>query len=398
MSKVRMAIIGAGGIAGSHVSGLKILKGANLDVIDVVAVADIVEENAKRRASEISSFQEFKPKVYTDFKKMLLDENDLDAVDICVDHRSHHSVAVEALNAGKHVIVEKPLGITIKAAKQIIEASVKNGKILATAENYRRSVEDRVIKWVVEKGMIGTPRMLYWLQTSFSLSAWGWRNDKMKAGGGWIFDGGVHFADLFLYILGEVEEVYAVTKTLEPTRYDDWPEMSKKVKSTVEDLSFALLKFKSGVTGAWIWSNVSPGENFNHRIISGTLGSISWENGLTKLGEGNIGKYTLSLYELAQMMRKEIGPEKVNEMFPNGVGTRSLFDFDGTIAIELYDFARSIIEHKKPEVDGELGLKAEAIPLAIFESSAVGEPVKVEDVISGNVEVYQKEINDSLGL
>ncbi|MBO3767831.1 MAG: Gfo/Idh/MocA family oxidoreductase [Thermoproteota archaeon] len=398
MSKVRMAIIGAGGIAGSHVSGLRILKEANLDVIDVVAIADIVEENAKRRANEIASFQAFKPKVYTDYKRMLSEEKELEAVDICVDHRSHHIVAVDALNAGKHTIVEKPLGITIKAAKQMIEASRKNGKILATAENYRRSIEDRVIKWAVEKGMIGTPRMLYWLQTNFSLSAWGWRNDKMKAGGGWIFDGGVHFADLFLYILGEIEEVYAITKTLEPIRYDDWPEMNKKVKSTVEDLSFALLKFKNGVTGAWIWSNVSPGENFNHRIINGTSGSISWENGLTKLGEENLGKYTLSLYELAQMMKKELGAEKVNELFPNGIGTRNLFDFDGTIAIELYDFARSIIEHKKPEVDGELGLKAEAIPLAIFESSVTGEPVKVEDVINGNIEVYQKEINESLGL
>ncbi|MEM0220010.1 MAG: Gfo/Idh/MocA family oxidoreductase, partial [Thermoproteota archaeon] len=240
MSKVRMAIIGAGGIAGSHVSGLRILKEANLDVIDVVAIADIVEENAKRRANEIASFQAFKPKVYTDYKRMLSEEKELEAVDICVDHRSHHIVAVDALNAGKHTIVEKPLGITIKAAKQMIEASRKNGKILATAENYRRSIEDRVIKWAVEKGMIGTPRMLYWLQTNFSLSAWGWRNDKMKAGGGWIFDGGVHFADLFLYILGEIEEVYAITKTLEPIRYDDWPEMNKKVKSTVEDLSFAL--------------------------------------------------------------------------------------------------------------------------------------------------------------
>lgn len=398
MSKVRMAIVGAGGIAGAHVSGLRILKEAGLDLIDVVAVADIIEENANKRANEVALFQGFKPKVYTDFRRMLLDEKDLEAVDICVDHRSHHIVAVEALNAGKHVIVEKPLGITIKAAKQIIEASVKSGKILAVAENYRRSIEDRVIKWVVEKGMIGTPRMLYWLQTSFSLSAWGWRNDKMKAGGGWIFDGGVHFADLFLYILGEIEEVYAVTKTIESIRYEDWPEMNKKVKSTVEDLSFALLKFKNGTTGAWIWSNVAPGENFNHRIINGTSGSISWENGLIKVGEGNVGRYTLSLYELYQMMKKDIGVEKINEMFPNGVGTRSLFDFDGTIAIELYDFARSIVERKRPEVDGELGLKAEAIPLAIFESSAIGNPVKVEDVINGKVEVYQKEINDSLGL
>jgi len=238
--------------------------------------------------------------------------------------------------------------------------------------------------------MIGEPRLLFWQNASYWLGSWGWRHEKMAAGGGWCLDGGVHYADVWLYNLGEVEEVYAVNRTLEPYRFKDWPETKQRTPYTVEDVNVAILKFKSGVVGQWTWTQVAPGETFDQWIIYGTKGSISWQKGLTTLGPGNVGVYSISSRELQSLMMKGLDPHVKERWFPKGI--------TNDVAIELYDFAESTLGHRKPEVDGLLGVKAEAIPMAVYESSWLGEPVKVEKVENCEIENYQREINEGLNL
>jgi len=175
--------------------------------------------------------------------------------------------------------------------------------------------------------------------------------------------------------------------------------MSKGAPSDVEDLSFAILKFHSGVTGLWAWTNAAPGDTVNHRIIHGDRGSVSWNKGLVQQGQDNIGQYTLSHPELVRQMLGAISEQEKDYIFPGGVGARAdPWNFDVSMAVELWDFADSIAKRRKPEVDGQLGLAAEAIPLSIYESAAVDEPVQVSDVQSGKVEEYQTPINKAAGL
>ena len=400
MSAINLAIIGCGGMGRAHLDAIAELRRAGLNVINLVAVCDVVEDRAKALANRAERELGRRPGVYVDLKEMLRQEGSLDAVDIATDHRSHHITAVPCLEAGKHVIAEKPLGITMRTASLMIETAEKYGKILATAENFRRRPADRAVKWAIEQGKIGTPRMLlsiHWLghyNPIWFLRSKGWYHDKLISGGGWILDGGVHFGDLFLYNLGEVEEVYAVTRTFEPIRYMKWPERKEPTKITVEDTFTAILKFKSGAVGQWIGSDVAPGEDFGEcLVIYGTQGSVTWKNvggGLEVIGPGGAGKHVVPMSELEYLMMNSLSDKDKERLFPAGV--------KNGVAIELWDFADAIINKRKPEVDGVLGAKALAIPMAVYESSWLGQPVKVEKVENCEVENYQREINESLGL
>jgi predicted dehydrogenase len=396
---LRVGLIGCGGISRAHVKGLQMLKEAGVCNLEFTACQDIVLENARKRATEIAAVQGKEPSVYSSLDEMLEKEDSVRAVDICTDHLTHHSAALKCLEARKHVLIEKPLAITIRAGRMIVDAAKRNGRTLAVAENYRRMPANRAINWCIRTGKIGKPRALMWIETSYNLFYWGWRHHRVKAGGGWILDGGVHFADLFLYNLGPVDEVYAVTKFNEPIRYEDWPATSKAQAADVEDLSFATLKFSSGVAGFWGWSSSAPGKGLNHRIIHGDKGSISWNDGLALTGAGNTGLYTASLNELTRQMLQELGDQEKSIIFPGGIGTKTdAWNFDTSVAVELWDFADSVTNHRRPEVDGELGLKDEAISMSVYESATLGEPVKVSEIESGETAHYQEEINSAIGL
>jgi predicted dehydrogenase len=404
MSEVNLAIIGCGLISHHHAAGLSLLRSRNIRKINVQAVCSTTIEKAQRLAEEIGSFQEKKPKVYTNYETMLEKEKGLDAVDICTDHRSHHNIAVSCLDAGKHAIVEKPLGITMRACRLMNEAANRNNRVLATAENLRRAALNRAIKWVIDQGMIGEPRFTVWQELTYDLSVVDgtpWRHDKFRAGGGWVLDVGSHLGDLLLYNLGEIDEVYAAVKSLEPVRYLDWPEKKKPVDCTVEDMSMAVFKFINGVLGQWTWTKSAPGEGLLHRAIYGTRGSVDWQHGLDVPAANGSAYKVLELEKLTDMMLSNLSEESREKFFPKGLGSdykATFWGSDPSFAIELLDFADAILNHGRPEVDGVLGAKAVAVPMAIFESSYIGKPVKVSEVENCTIENYQKEINEKLGI
>jgi len=395
MDHLRLALVGCGGISEAHIRGLERLRMASLDAVEVVATCDVVEDAAAKRAQQISKFQKTKPRVYTQLDSMLKKE-DVDAVDICTDHSTHHTVALRCVEEGRHVLVEKPVGITIRAGRMMVREAERRNLVLAVAENYRRSAQNRAINWAIRSGRIGQPNLFFWHELGYWLRAWGWRHDKLKAGGGWILDGGVHLADLLLYNIGTVDAVFAVTKTLEPIRYEDWPNKERPSPYTVEDVSMAVIEFECGASGVWTWSSVVPGEKLQRRLIAGSRGSIDWDLGLTEVGDGGATK-TTPLDALIRQMLDEIDPDEREKLFPSGIGIESP-DFSSTVALEILDFAEAVLEGTRPEVDGRLGLEAEAIPMAIYESSAVGRKLKVRDVLDLKVEDYQAPINESLGL
>ncbi|MBT4500688.1 MAG: Gfo/Idh/MocA family oxidoreductase, partial [Gemmatimonadetes bacterium] len=241
MEPVKLAFVGCGGIAGAHVRALEELWENDVKVFEVVAACDVVEENAEKLAEGVEAFQGNKPAVYTDLEKML-NKAEVEAVDICTLHSEHHTVAVPCLEAGVDVLIEKPLGITMRAGKIIMDAAVQAKRVLAVAENYRRSPQERAKNWAIRQGRIGKPRTFYWQDVGEGLGKWGWRNFKLDAGAGWVLDGGVHFADLFRYHLGtQAQQVFAVTRQYEPYRYDEPEKREGAWRVDVEDAALALV-------------------------------------------------------------------------------------------------------------------------------------------------------------
>ena len=386
MEQLQLALVGCGGMAGAHVRGLEELAQAGIDDIQVVACCDLVEAQAQLRADEIADFQAHKPAIYTDVERMLSHVKTLDAVDICALHSQHHILAVACLEAGKHVIIEKPLAITLRAGRKILNAAVDNRCQLAVAENYRRSPQERARSWAVASGQIGQPRTFYWLEAGLRLGKWGWRNFKRDAGAGWILDGGVHFADLFRYHLGtEARQVVARAHSFEPYRYDEPVERAGAWPVDVEDCAMALIDFDGGAVVQWTWQGSAPGQDFGKRILYGSEGCIDWESGLwTRTGENTSNE------ALVEAHQNSLTEDERERLFPRGV--------ENPISTELKNFADAVRGKGAPEVDGLDGYRSQAICMAIFESEWFNRPVSLAEIERGDLEGYQAEIDQALGI
>ncbi len=385
--RIKMGLIGCGGMSGAHMRGYQELWSKEIKTFDIVAACDIDANRAEERAAEAHEFQGgTKPTVYTDVEEMLSNHSDLDCVDICALHSAHHTLAVTALEAGVHVIIEKPLGITMRACKLILDAAEKNERILSVAENYRLARDQRARCWAVRQGRIGDPRMFFWVEVGEGLGKWSWRNFKMDAGGGWVLDGGVHFTDLMRFILDrEAVEVYAINKAYEPYRYDDPAARQGGYDVDVEDAMISAIKFEGGVTAQWTWVGSGPGDGISRRTIYGSEGSLDFATGLTLRNGENISNEALVNEFLAH-----INGEEREYYFPSGI--------EDTVAIELKYFADAILTGGKPEVDGVEGMKSEAICMAVYESGWHGRPVTLAEIENCELEGYQGEINETLGI
>ncbi len=389
---VNVAIIGCGQMGSEHLRGYRELKQKKFDNFTITAVCDVAKERANDFSDQIQSFQNKKPKIFLDYKKVIEIE-DIDAVDICTDHRHHHIIGNFFLEAGKHVMVEKPMGITVKACRKMIQAAEKNGRVLAVAENYRRSLDNRAIKWVIENGYIGDVQMIF-SGCVGGVAPFGrdaivigtpWRHVKVKTGAGPVLDNGIHDMDLFRYFNGEVEEAVGVTKTFEKVRVtrDKDGNIVDHVKNTVEDAGFAILKFENGAIGHWApayWSG--HGETTGWGMwIYGSKGCIKEQN---FIGDNGMRANVVNMFLLnaSQELRERYFPQRLMN----------------SVAIEIYDYLKAIETGSKPETDGGVGLKDEAVCYAVIESAWLNQPVKVKDVEEEKVEGYQEEINESLGL
>ena len=403
MSKLKVAFIGCGGMAGAHLRGYLELKNKGLDIFDIVAVADPVEEQTAKFAESISKVQP-SPKVaiYQDFEKMLQEQKP-DAADICTPHFLHHPHAIACFESNVDVIVEKPMGVTMKAGKKMIESAKEHGKILAVAEQVRRWICPRVIEWAIQNGLIGTPRMFFVQSMRSNKSdpvnkvrdvGFTWRQNKLTGGGGPIFDGGVHYADLLIYFFGDVESVYAHTGNFAHLKYKC--PGGKLLDATVEDTSIASLKFKNGTVGTWNWSSVAFGKPLSFSAYYGSIGSIYSDGGYPNTPQLQLWDGTIKeTRELINEFLSATDEDTIHryfppELFPDLTKVRGGYG----VTLEVYDFLNAVREKRQPELDGWDGLKAQAVPIAFFESANCGQVVKVDDVLSESVDAYQQEIND----
>jgi 1,5-anhydro-D-fructose reductase (1,5-anhydro-D-mannitol-forming) len=381
---VSLGLIGCGGMMGGHVRGMKALWEAGLHDFRVVATCDIDEAKAVKFADDMAAIQGARPSVYTDVDAMLKAEKSMEAVDISTVHRTHHTVAIPCFAAGKHVTIEKPLALTMRAGKMMLDAAEKAGTVFQVAENYRRSPEYRAINWAIKSGRIGKVRMMYWIDVGERRWYWTWREHRSEAGGGWILDGGVHHADLFRYHVGEVESVSARVAHYDPIRYRKPETLEDPVQVDVEDAVMAVLTFEGGELGEWTSTSAAPGAGFSTHGVYGENGSIIFGRGLESRDE------KLTMKQLVRKYRGTLKKAEKERLFPGGV--------TDTVATELEEFFRAVRGGPQVEITGLEGYKDQAICEAVYESHALGRAVRVADIESLRIENYQQDLNQALGI
>lgn len=409
---VNVGLVGCGFMGTRHLYGFQELNNRDLKQIRLKAVCDLKADRSENVATLTKAHLGYRPAVYTDIHKMLNEEKELDAVDIVVDPAFHHTLADIAFRSGKHVLIEKPMGITVKACIEMVDSARKHGKILAVAENYRRDPLNRLVKAALDTDVIGKPFMVlqHLVEGGGKIAVSPWRHIKER--GGILLDMGAHYADLLRYFFGEVEQVTGKMCMFEKIRkgieVTGWPaeirakmeDKSAKVKPTVEDTALGILEFKNGVLGQWITSLAGNGKSLWQRIIYGSEGSIdapldrSGNPLYVHLKDGT----QLSGLDVLKRTRNLPYEEITRKIFPEGLHQYRLPFQEADrrlIAIELYDFAEAVLYSRKPEVNGNEGLKAVALTYAILESAFLNSPVKVKDVENGKISGYQQEINEA---
>ena len=418
MDKIPLCLIGCGGMGHRHILAYKELEDSGIGNIELMAVCDLNPQNADLGKREVERLFGRTPLVFTDLDEVVK-HPDIAAVDIVTDPAVHHQVAVPILEAGKHVLCEKPLGITIRACKAMIDAAEQNNVVLATAENLRRDPPNRLARSIIDHGLLEDP----YLMIHNSMGGNGdkiyitpWRHMKDKGALG--LDMAVHYTDIVQYYMGEFEEFYGMGKIVETVRYRPEPDASghnqlesyrerfktfpESIEPTGEDAVFGTYKMKSGAMVQFSFARAGRGGGNWDRSVHGRLGTLfapGDRNGravVLKLeGQTLEGEEILELlpnFKMSEITARVFG-EKMVTYDPQEYNPDSKH-----MAIEMHDFAAAVLTGGKPEVDGYLGMTAVAAIYGIFESGIAGRPVTMDEMLSGAVDAYQQDIDAALGL
>lgn len=409
MDTIRLGLVGCGGMGTRHLYGLRELAQTPFNNVELCALCDIRRENAELAAAEAEQLLGVRPAVFTDLEEMARKTSDLAAVDVVTDPSVHHSVACQALELGLHVMVEKPMAITVRACQRMLDAAARHNRILSVAENYRRDPSARLVHHLLETGAIGTPYMalLHSLSPGNTIFITPWRHLKVK--GGPLIDMGVHYTDLIRYQLGDVAEVYGDVRLVEPVRVkpaaigdtytfyqNRFKAMDQTVPADAEDTSLALLKMENGVTVSWIVTIGGHGSG-GQELIAGTQGCL--ESYGTRGGHARMrrpGQEAMSHEEILATVDGFALEPLAAHFFPDRIAAGNV-DWR-LIALEYHELAEAILTGRRVEVDGLEGLKDVAAVYAICESSRAGRAVTMREVETGQVYDYQTDIDEALGI
>lgn len=310
MSKtVKIGFIGCGGIAnGKHLPGMKqqVAKGG----VELVAFCDLIEERAAKAAEEYGTAG---AKVYTDYKELLKDP-EIDAVHVLTPNVAHCEISVAALEAGKHVLCEKPMAATIEDAKRMVEARDRTGKMLTIGYQYRHFPVNQVAKKVVEDGWIGDT---YYAEATYlrrrGVPTWGVFTDKSKQGGGPLIDIGTHALDLTLFLMNNYDVDYVVGTSFEKlgtlldpevqgqtSPFDGGPNSWNNKTYDVEDSAVGHIKMKNGavINLRASWAINAPDTVANNEataLLCGTKGGIDTLDDVCRLNHVVAGQQSTTI-------------------------------------------------------------------------------------------------------
>lgn len=339
--KVSIGIIGCGAVARFHVESVLAADNAVL-----AGVADVRQESAVALAAEYGT------RSYASVEQMLGDPS-VDAVSICTPSGFHASCALAALEAGKHILVEKPLAVTVEDCDRIIACAKEKGLTAGVISQFRFNASVRHLREMVKEGRLGkiiTGELLmkyYRSQAYYDSSSW---RGTWALDGGSMMNQGIHGVDAMLYLLGPAESVSGYMDT-----------MTHKMEA--EDTAVCAVKFKSGAMIV-IQSTTSAYKGApRHISIVGTQGSVV-------ITEDTIEKCDVEGYEW-EPVTEENGAKNLGHQNPMSISCEGH-------KFQLRDFAEAILEGREPAVPLIESRRAVALIQGAYESARTKKAVKID--------------------
>ena len=351
MNKLRFAIIGCGRIAPNHIGAFL----NNREELELVGVCDIIPEKMDELLSccKIPEEQKEKIRKYRDYQELLQREKP-QLVAIATDSGSHAKIALDCIEAGSNLIIEKPIALCLRDADEIIKSAREKGVIVSACHQNRFNKSIQKIRAALEAGKFG--RLLYgtahvrWNRGKEYYMQAPWRGTWAKDGGA-LMNQCIHNIDLLRWMMGdEIEEVFAYTDRL------DHPYIE------AEDLGLALVKFKNGAYGM-----IEGTTNVYPTNLEETL-YIFGEKGTVKAGGKSVNRIEEWRFADDTENAEEV-KAKFAENPPNvyGFGHTPLFK----------DVIEAIKNGHQPYIDARAGRRALELVLAIYKSAKEGIPVKL---------------------
>jgi len=338
MNKVRFALIGCGMIANFHATAIERIPDAEL-----VGVFDAYRPGADRFAAErgVRVFET---------QEELLACSEVDAVCICTPSGLHTEQAIAVANAKKHVVVEKPMSLTLADADRVIAAVQENGVKSCVISQMRFSEPVQEIRCAIEAGAFGTivsaSLQMKYLRTHEYYASAGWRGTWAMDGGGCLMNQGIHGIDSFRYLMGPLKKLTAITKT-----------QTRKIE--VEDSAVAIVEFANGAVGT-IEGSTTCYPGYPRRIeICGDAGSVVLEES------------TILRWDLPIECNLPVG--KVKEK--NSAADPKAMDVDGHIR-QIGNLVDAILRDAPLMSDIRSGRPPLEVILGIYESSATGKTLE----------------------
>jgi len=344
MQKLRFGIIGCGSIIPKHLKAIV----DNIDSVQLCAICDVVPEKLEATLKEyekLSGASAKEIKEYTDYHELLQDPG-IDAVTISTISGLRPKMALDALDAGKHIILEKPMALSIKNANAIIQKSKEKNLKVQICHQLRFLPHMISLKKAMEGNAFGklvhAVTSIRWNRNDAYYSSASWR-------GTWKYDGGalmnqfIHPIDLLLWTMGPVKEVYGKTGTF-----------LRKIEA--EDAGMALVKFENGALGVIEGSVCVYPKNLEESL------NIFGEKGTVCVGGKALNE--VRVWEFADSQYNNFNPNQENvPINPHSLLYKDMID--------------SILSNRSPLIDAAEGKKAVELILAIYKSSKIGQPVKL---------------------
>ncbi len=348
--KLRCAVIGAGGIGADHLHSLNTCHRA-------AAVA--LAESNPQRARE-ASIRHNIPRSYSDYRE-LLEQPDIDAVTIALPNHLHATVAIEALKARKHVLLEKPMATSAREAAKIIEVAKSMKRTVMVAQNFRFNRHTQLARMAVDRGDLGEVYHIrsFWLRRAGIPRIGSWFTQKKLSGGGCIYDLGVHLLDTCLHLMKEFDIATVSAQTYSkfgPRGLGemDWgrSDVDPKKPFDVEDNGVALFRLKSG------------------RSLTMEVGWACFQN-------QDAREYGIDLFGTAAGL--SLFPAKLYRNTPDAQETLQYHAHSKLPHPEdrVHHFVHSVLDGKKFLVLPEESLKVQQALDALYTSAATGREVKM---------------------
>ncbi|RKL65726.1 oxidoreductase [Salipaludibacillus neizhouensis] len=352
---IKVAIVGAGSISGAHIQGYQQFS----ERCEIVALCEIYSEKAKKLNEKFH----LKADVYSDYKEML-NRSDIDLVSVCTPPYTHAEISIAFLNAGKHVLIEKPMASSLEECDAINRAQEKSGKILSIISQNRFTNPMMKVKAVLDTRLMGpivhTQVDSFWWRGHSYYDLW-WRGTWEKEGGGCTLNHAVHHIDIFHWMNGMPSEVTAITSN---TSHDN---------AEVEDLSIAICRYPNGSLAQITSSVVHHGEE-QQLIFQGEKARVSvpWKVNASK---SKLNGFPEKDEELETKL------QTAYEQLPD-------LEYIGHTA-QIEDVLSAIEGKKDVLVDGKQGKQTVELITAIYQSASTGQTVKLP--LNENSPFYTRE-------